>query len=59
MLGNAFNVSKGSPPHGRGIAKSYGDFTPKGGITPAWAGNRFAEVPAYFEGEDHPRMGGE
>ena len=29
------------------------------GITPAWAGKRYQEMPQKLALEDHPRMGGE
>ncbi len=49
----------GSPPHGRGKAKDSQTDVEGKGITPAWAGKRFAFLSVSGEDGDHPRMGGE
>ena len=49
----------GSPPHGRGKARSQSTPPSRGRITPAWAGKR-SSGPAFPSPRwNHPRMGGE
>ena len=52
-------VSKGSPPHGRGKVVYIGPNIPGVGITPAWAGKRSARLLWRLTIGDHPRMGEE
>ncbi len=49
----------GSPPRARGTAEPAGAHRPGRGITPACAGNRPPAIPAWRDGEDHPRVRGE
>ena len=53
------NLTRGSPPHGRGKAGKNGgcDFGDR--ITPAWAGKSFVLRLWCVATQDHPRMGGE
>ena len=49
----------GSPPHGRGKARFSGISLPGVGITPAWAGKRWAWDALSTSCWDYPRVGGE
>ena len=49
----------GSPPRGRGKEVDTLRFACCHGITPAWAGKRYAQGGASTPGGDHPRVGGE
>ena len=53
------NLTRGSPPNGRGKAGKNGgcDFGDR--ITPAWAGKSFVLRLWCVATQDHPRMGGE
>ena len=50
---------KGSPPRGRGKAKSDLYATLSSRITPAWAGKSFRVAAGTLHPRDHPRVGGE
>ena len=52
-------VSKGSPPHGRGKVRTPIISHFRGGITPAWAGKRDSSTAEQRICKDHPRVGGE
>ena len=49
----------GSPPRGRGKAGQPVFVGVAYGITPAWAGKRFADFEQICSSQDHPRVGGE
>ena len=52
-------TTTGSPPHGRGKAKSCSMVRISSRITPAWAGKRPGMNVTSSRSGDHPRMGGE
>ena len=49
----------GSPPRGRGKARTSRVSSSSRGITPAWAGKRWMRSPPSGSSRDHPRVGGE
>ena len=49
----------GSPPRGRGKARTCAGVLESTRITPAWAGKRGNTNETNFENGDHPRVGGE
>ena len=49
----------GSPPRGRGKAELKNLKISNAGITPAWAGKRYARGRTEHHSGDHPRVGGE
>ena len=53
------NLTRGSPPHGRGKVIVQIDAPRPRRITPAWAGKRAEAVGSQMSTRDHPRMGGE
>ena len=53
------NLTRGSPPHGRGKDAVRVGNCAGIGITPAWAGKSEHRDELRTIGEDHPRMGGE
>ena len=55
----AAGLARGSPPRGRGKVYSVCKEIAPLGITPAWAGKRYAQGGASTPGGDHPRVGGE
>ena len=57
-MGGASQV-QGSPPHGRGKDFAGLSCTCREGITPAWAGKRYALFDMTQSTMDHPRVGGE
>ena len=54
-----FQFQRGSPPRGRGKARSYAQLHDEPGITPAWAGKRRPLFGPCAGRGDHPRVGGE
>ena len=53
------NLTRGSPPHGRGKVRTRPSKAPPAGITPAWAGKSSVRSFIGRSRGDHPRMGGE
>ena len=53
------SVELGSPPRGRGKARTSRVSSSSRGITPAWAGKRWMRSPPSGSSRDHPRVGGE
>ena len=54
-----FHPHKGSPPRRRGKVDSVEKVRSATGVTPAWAGKRWAVLTRSVQRRDHPRMGGE
>ena len=58
-LGCERQARTGSPPRGRGKARTLSRSAARPGITPAWAGKRVSSALLRFFAWDHPRVGGE
>ena len=58
-LGCERQARTGSPPRGRGKARTLSRSAARPGITPAWAGKRSDKTRWDLSSRDHPRVGGE